>query len=123
MTTPRKDTDLAVRRRAAREIAEVDSQSHAVTKSFVQPALATVLSNAQRIIATELAFIADDQSKGERMDAGQSKALQSLLSGLATTVTLEAAAKELDLDKLSDDQLEAQLVAELEQLRANKRQK
>lgn len=118
--TERKDTDLARRRRQAREIKTDVAEAAAVvgpTAAYVQPALAAVLSTAQHVIAQEVAFMARDQQSGVRMDSSTAKALQSLMASLNTAVTLERQANEAHMDELTDAQLEAALLDELQQLR------
>lgn len=83
--------------------------------------IAKVLATANHIVATELAFIQRDQATaGAPMSEKDAKRLLHLVSALEKSTTIGRQLSEAELTSLSDAELETELLAELERIRAKK---
>ena len=126
MTARRKDPDvsppsrLSRRRRAIAEVANVASMA---PTAYVESPVHTVLSQAHRIIETELAFIERAQRgpNPAAMSPADAKKFAALVAAFERTVTISREADETQMAALSDADIEAQLVAELERMRSKKK--
>lgn len=88
---------------------------------FVVPPLATALDAIQSVVATEVAFIQQEQARDNtRLDAQDAKKLQALTGALAQSISAKRTLTDDELGKMSDEELEAALVEELEELRAKR---
>lgn len=115
--TARKDTALARRRRDIVELAKV---AEAMPTAYVESPIHTVLSNAQSIVATELAFIRAAQARPNAgpMSPAEAKKVTNLVTALEKAVAIGRELSDHELSNLSDEELATQLMAELERLRA-----
>jgi len=120
-----KDPDVPrssrlARRRAIAQVAETASMA---PTAYVESPIHTVLGQAHRIIETELAFIEARQKgpKPEAMSPADAKKFAALVAAFERTVTIGRETDETQMAALSDTDLEAQLVAELERMRSKKK--
>lgn len=104
------------RRRAA-----VKAVAESVPTAYVESPIQTVLATIQSVIGTELAYIRQRQEQSERpMAPAEAKKLANLVQALEKSVNVGRELTAKELGGLSDAELEAELVAELERLRAKK---
>jgi hypothetical protein len=119
--TPRKETPLAVRRRRMAGIAAVAAS---VPTTYVEPPIVAVLARIQRIAETEFAFIerAQNQPDAKPMSPLEAKKFSNLVASYEKAVTVGTTVREEEMAGLTDEQLEAQLLAELERMRKRGKQ-
>lgn len=117
MTKP-TDTPRARHRARAKtlsSLAKVESATLAIPEgAFIQHPLQAILASAQRIVATELAYIEQAQRNGEPMTPAEAKKLSALVGSLVASATMEAKLNESEMGDLKDDELDRLLAAELE---------
>lgn len=110
--------DKRVERRAADAMRRQAKRAPLV---FVVPPLATALEAVQSVVATEVAYMQQIQRQGTAMGITEAKKLQALTSSLVATIGAKRDLTDQELEGMSDEQLEARLVAELEEMRAKKK--
>jgi len=118
--TSGKPTRLARRRKALAEVAAVADMA---PTAYVESPIHTVLSQAHRIIETELAFMEARQKgpKPEAMSPADAKKFAALVGAFERTITIGRDVDETQMAVLSDEDLEDQLVAELERMRSKRK--
>lgn len=113
MTAP-IDSARARKRRLVKDLVVVAEDAPV---AYVESPMQTVLASVQRIVGVELAYLEATQATGVPMPAGDAKKLLNLISALEKSVSVGRELSDAELGKMSDDELTAQLTAELESLR------
>lgn len=109
-------TELARRRRMAKDIRTVAAS---VPVAYVESPLETVLASVQRVVSVELAFMEQAQAEdGKPMSPAEAKKLSNLMNALERSVSVGREITEKEGAAMSEEELEAQLVLELERIRA-----
>jgi hypothetical protein len=111
------DESKKLARRAARGMKKAEQAAPLV---FVVPPLAIALEAIQSVVATEVGFMQQEQQQLVRLSATDAKKLQALTSALAQSINTKKELSEEELGNMTDEELETQLVAELERLRAKR---
>jgi hypothetical protein len=108
-------------KRAARRAAEaLRKQGRQAPLVFVVPPLATALEAVQSVVSTEVAYMQQIQRLGAPMNFTDAKKLQALTSSLTATISAKRDLSDQELGAMTDEELEARLVSELEDIRAKR---
>lgn len=119
MTTPRKDTNLARKRRYVKELRVAQT---AAPITFVISPIQELLGTIQAIAGTELRKMAlDMEGADRRMSEGEARKLGTLTEAAVKAHDAGTRFSESDLESLSDDDLETALLTEVERIRAKRK--
>lgn len=118
MVTPKKNTELASKRRFAKNI-RVAQVAAPIT--FVISPIQELLGTVQAIAGTELRKMAQDMETAERrMSEGETRKLATLTEAAVKAHEAGERISESDLETLTDEGLETALTTELERIRAKR---
>jgi hypothetical protein len=117
--TARKDTQLAIRRREAREIRKAQA---ATPLTYVVPPIHALLSDVQVVVGHELKALLAKQDGGGSIGTEGARQLKDLTSALIASAQAEREIVDTDLGELSDEELALRLQAELDGLQAAKKE-
>lgn len=118
MSEPKSSKSPAAhRRRVIRDLAVV---ADSVPTAYVESPLEMTLARASRVVDTELAYIEKRQREPNGVGFVDAKTLLNLVSTLEKAVNISAALSDKQLSGMTEDELEAALVADLERIRAKK---
>lgn len=118
-STPKKHTALA---RTREESKAIRSAQEAAPLTFVIPPVAELLGTIQAVAGNELrAMLKDQQVDGDRrLSNDDAKKLATLTDAVVKATNAANDLSDEEMGKLSDDDVEVELVAELERIRAKK---
>lgn len=117
MTDKPKRDRTALARRAT---ASVKNAAESEPTVYVVPPIANALDSIQSVVATEVAHMAKQQRNGTPMDLKDAKKLATLTAALAQATNTKRDLSEDELSGMSDEDVEAALVAELESIRSKR---
>lgn len=118
MVTPRKDSELARKRRFVKEmrVAQV-----AAPITFVISPIQELLGTVQAIAGAELRKMQlDTEGPDRRMSEGEARKLATLTEASVKAHDATTRVSESDLETMSDDQLETAMLSELERIRSKR---
>lgn len=119
MATPRKDTDLARKRRFAGDLRIAHA---AAPLTFIISPIQELLGSVQAIAGSELRKMAlDMEGPDRRMSEGEARKLSTLTEAAVKAYDATTRVSESDLETMSDEQLETAMLAELERIRAKRK--
>jgi hypothetical protein len=112
-------TEKIVRRR--RNVAELRRVAESAVTAYVESPIQTVLASIDRVISTELAYM--ERAQMERsgpMSPAEAKKLSNLVGALEKSVSVGREISEKEGNAMDDAELERELTAELERIRAKR---